>query len=156
MESGNQLSWSRVGWVQTLTYGYHPFPSGLNFFLRMQLQNISVDNRKFWALIHNEHGASYNEYQQVKIRGQRLQHSHWMADDQGAGLIDKTRQKVLLYIVLYHATWWQKIPVGPNWLRLDPSHSKKQSLLFAVARVSTGRVTYDSQSFQICAWKSSA
>lgn len=45
----------------------------------------------------------------------------------------------------------KKICVGPNWLRLDSFHSKEQLFFFAASRVSTGRVTYDSQSFQISA-----
>lgn len=68
-----------------------------------------------------------------------------------AGLSDKTGQEILSYKSFTLELDTKKIPVGPNWLRLDPSHSKEQYLLFAASRVSMGRVTYDSQSFQICA-----
>lgn len=37
----------------------------------------------------------------------------------------------------------KKMSMGPNWLRLDHSHSKDYPL-FAASRVSTGKATYDS------------
>lgn len=72
-----------------------------------------------------------------------------MADGHRAGLSGKTGQEILPYKSFTMELDTKKIPVGPNWLRLDPSHNKEQYLLFAASRISRGRVTYDSQSFQI-------